>query len=357
MKLAQLTPKGLDHFIITSAGSESVETAFQLARLYWRKKGKDKYKIISQYSGYHGVTFGSVATTTVGRGGMEMGIGPLLPGIIHAPNYSCYRCQLGKEYPQCDIQCVKYLAEIIQWEGPASVAAVILEPCMGAGGMIPPPPEYWPMVREVCTKHDVLLIADEVATGFCRTGKMFAVEHWNIKPDIMTIAKGITSAYFPFGAAIFSDQIYEGVEGSPLPGGYTYTGHPVGCAVGIKAMEIYARDKIADHVTEVSKHMYDRLRAEFLPLPCVGAVNGLGFFGGMEIVADKATKRVFEPALGVMRQIQAEALQKGLYLRVSSHLGAQGDRVTISPPLVITREEVDRALDILYPILYNIKID
>jgi len=354
-KLAELTPEGLDHFFFTAGGSESVETAFVLARLYWQNRGMGgKHKIISLYDSYHGMTTAARSCTGLGKGHLEGGIVQRVPGFIHIPPYYCYRCMFGKEYPQCSIQCAKFLAEVIEKEGAETVAVFIAEPAMGAGGMVPPPPEYWPMVREICTKYDVLLIADEVITGFCRTGKMFAVEHWGIKPDIMTLAKGITSAYFPVGAVVFSDQVHEGLKGS-IDIGYTYGGHPVGLAVALKAMEIYVRDKIADHVAKASKHLIDRLKNEFLPLPCVGDVTGLGFMGGMEIVADKATKRVFDPALNIMDKIKDKALEKGLFLRTGSISSATGDRVEWSSPLVITVEEVDRALDILKPIIADIK--
>ena len=357
MKLAELTPEGLDHFVFTSGGSESVDVAFLVARRYWNNKGRGKYKILSLYNGYHGVSFGAISATATARGVLHQGIAPLVPGIIQVPGYNCYRCMLGKEYPQCDIQCAKYLAEVIKRESPDTVAAVIFEPCMGAGGFICPPPEYWPRVREICTEYDVLLISDEIGTGFCRTGEIFGIDHWNVIPDLMTLAKGITSAYFPVGAVAISDKVWDGFEGSTLPGEYTHSGHPVGCAIAVKAMEIYVRDKIAEHVREVSKHMYTRLNAEFLPLPCLDNISGLGFFGGIEIVADKATKRMFDPTLNVIGRIQSEMLEKGIYIRINSGLFTQGDRVPFAPPLIITQEEIDKGLDTLYPILANIKPD
>jgi len=260
----------------------------------------------------------------------------------------------GEEYPQCGIQCARYLAKVIEGEGQETVAAFIAEPVIGAAGMVPPPPEYWPMVREICTKYDVLLIADEVLTGFCRTGKMFAIEHWGIKPDMMTLGKGISSAYFPMGAVVYNEKVYEGLEGTALSG-FTYSGHPVGCALATKAMEIYVRDKIADNVANVGKHLLDRLNAEFRPLPCVGDVSGLGLMGGMEIVADKATKRWFDPALQVVEGITSRALEKGLFLRGVTISRNISDRVVWSPPLIITKEEVDRGLDILKPIIAELK--
>jgi len=354
-KLTELTPEGLDHFFFTAGGSESVESAFILARLYWQNKGMGgKHKIISLYDSYHGMTTAARSCTGLGKGHLEGGIVQRVPGFIHIPPYYCYRCMFGKEYPGCGIQCAKFLAEVIEKEGAETVAAFIAEPVMGATGMIPPPPEYWPMVKEICTKYDILLIADEVMTGFCRTGKMFAVEHWGIKPDIMTLAKGITSAYFPVGAVVFSDQISEGLKGA-IDAGYTYGGHPVGLALATKAIEIYVRDKVADNVVKVSKHLIDRLNNEFLPLPCIGEITGLGFMGGMEIVADKATKRVFDPAFNIVDNIKAKALENGLFMRTASIGTSISDRVEWSCPLIITVEEVDRGLDILKPIIAGIK--
>lgn len=354
MKLAELTPEGLDYFFFTSGGSMSIEQALKLARLYWSNNGLSKHKIIALYGSFHGQSSGALSATGVGKGIFWRGVKTTIPGFIHIPPYYCYRCLFGREYPQCGIQCAKYLAEVIEQEGSETVVAFLAEPVIGAGGMIPPPPEYWPMVREICTKYDVLLIADEVMTGFCRTGKMFAVEHWGIKPDIMTLAKGITSAYFPLGAVAFNDRVYQGVKGAATTG-FTYDGHPVGCALATKALEIYVRDKIADNVTKVSKHLVARLNAEFLPLPCVGDVTGLGFMGGIEIVADKTTKRMFAPELHVIERIRDQGLENGLYLRTASINWALSDRIEWSPPLTISIEEVDRALDILRPIIADIE--
>jgi adenosylmethionine-8-amino-7-oxononanoate aminotransferase len=190
IKLAEITPEGLDHFCLTSGGSQSIEQASNFARLYWSNRGSVKHKIISLYGSFHGVSSGALSATGTGKGTYWKGM-TSLPGYIHIPPFYCYRCMYGKEYPQCGTQCAKHLAEVIEQEGPETVAAFIAEPVIGAGGMIPPPREYWPMVREICTDYDVLLVVDEIMTGFCRTGKMFAVEHWEIKPDIMTVAKGM----------------------------------------------------------------------------------------------------------------------------------------------------------------------
>jgi len=344
-RLAEVTPGGLNHFSFTSGGSESIESAFMIARLFWHLRGKPKNKIISLYRSYHGNTLGAMSATGMPMGGLESMVA-LSPGFIHIPPYYCYRCSFGKEYPDCDIKCARFLAETIESEGPESVAAFIAEPVIGVGGYISPPPEYWPIVRQICTDYDVLLIADEVMTGFCRTGRFFAVEHWGIKPDMMAMGKGITSSYVPFGAVAISDEIYEQSKGAHLSG-FTHAGHPIAAAAACKAIEIYVKERVAEHVTQVAKHVLERLDNEFKSLPCVADVNGLGLMIGIEVVKDKATKAPLDPK--VMGTILPHALANGLITR------GRGTRVALCPPLTITMEEADKVLDILYPILADLK--
>lgn len=350
--LAELTPEGLDNFFFTGGGSESTEMAFQIARLYWHNQGKAKHKIISLYDSYHGITLGAVTASGFGRGNAWRGIGPLPSGFIHIPSYNCYYCMLGREYPDCGIQCARFLEETIVKEGPDSIAAFIAEPVQGVGGMIPPPPEFWPMVRAICTQYDVLLIADEVMTGFCRTGKMFATEHWGIKPDIMTMAKGLTSAYIPLAAVTFRGDIFAALKGGILPG-FTYGGHPVAAAVAVKAMEIYVKEKVAENAAMVGKHVLARLNAELRPFPYVDNISGLGLMIGFNLVKDKATKVPVEPR--VTAAIGSRALEKGLLVRCMNAATTTGTRVAFTPPLTISIKEADRALDILLPIIADLK--
>ena len=354
-RLSELVPMELDHFNFTSGGSESIGVALRLARLYWDAKGRgNKNKIISLYDSYHGTAHGGLIATGSGRGFYEKGASPVAPGFIHIPSYYCYRCMFGLEYPSCNMRCARFLAEIIEKEGAESIAAFIAEPELGVGGMIAPPPEYWPIVRQICTDYDVLLITDEIMTGFGRTGKMFAVEHWGIKPDIMAMAKGITSAYLPFGAVAFSGEIWEALKGRNLVS-YTYAGHPVCAAAAVKAMEIYVRDKVVENAASVGRYALDRLKRDFEPLACVGEVGGLGLMLGIEIVTDKDTKATFDPNLHIMQQLQDKALKKGMFIRTAEITSGPGDRICFAPPLIITKEEVDKALDILYQILADLK--
>lgn len=353
-RLAGLTPEGLDHFCFTNGGSESTETSFHLARKYWKIKGANKYKIISLYNSYHGVMYGAVTATGLAMGAFSSGFTPLVPGFIKAPSYYCYRCMLGLEYPECGIECAKQIGKIIHLEGADTVAAIIVEPVHGTAGHIPPPKEYWPMLRNICDEYDVLLIADEVMTGFGRTGKAFGVEHFGVKPDMMTMAKGITSSYVPFGAVAMSDKVYDALQGSFLAGA-TFSGHPVAAAISAKVMEIYVRDKVFENAANMGKYAMERLKSQFLPLPCVGEVSGLGLMIGIEIVEDKAARKGFDPASGMMHTIQDKALEKGLFVRVSDQSWSSANRISFCPPLIVTKEEVDKILDILYPIVSSLK--
>jgi adenosylmethionine-8-amino-7-oxononanoate aminotransferase len=346
-RLSEIVPEGLDHFNFTTGGSQSVDLAIRLARLYWSVKGRNKYKIISLYDSYHGVGGPGLASTASGRGFFEKGMGPMMPGFLHIPSYYCYRCMFGLEYPSCNTRCARFLAEVIEKEGSDNIAAFIAEPEIGAGGMIAPPREYWPIIREICDKYDVLLIDDEVMAGFGRTGKMFTIEHWRVKPDIMAMAKGITSAYIPFGAIAFSGDIWNTLQGSNFIT-YTYAGHPVGAAAAVKAMEIYKRDKVVENAARMGKYAMEHLKEVLGPLPWVSDISGLGLMIGIEIVADKATKRPFDRKLNIMQRIHEKALEKGLYVRISDIGGTPGERVAFAPPLIITTDEVDKVIDILY---------
>jgi len=344
-KLATITPKGLDRFLWTHTGADTVDCAFRVANLYWKTKGTRKYKIISLYSSYHGTTRGVARATNLAKGIIEEM--PPAPGHIHIPNYYCFRCPFDKEYPGCGIQCARFLEYTIENEGKDSVAAFIAEPEQGAAGFMAPPPEYWPMVREICRKYDVLLIADEVMTGFARTGKMFAVEHWNVVPDMMCLSKGIVAGYLPFGALATSGEIFDGLSGQFLPVGSTESGNPVCCAVAIKCIDIYVKECIPEHVAQVGQRARNRMEKEFLSLPHVGAVDGLGLMLSVEIVTDKETKGMPNPRLTDM--IQRRGVEKGALLRIVAN------RLGYSPPCTITQEESERGLDILYSVLSELK--
>lgn len=339
-RLAGHLPTGLQHIAFTSDGSEANEMAMMIARLYWSRVKPTKTKIISRYSGYHGNTPGAMSATGMTMGGLA-GIQSLMPGHIHiAPPY-IYRS--GETDPLAYAKsCVDQLAYTIEQHGPDTVAAFLAEPIIGVGGYLAPPEGYWPLIREVCDRYDVLLIIDEVMTGFCRTGRMFASELFGIAPDMLTMGKGINSAYIPCGAVGISDRLFKGIEGATLSG-FTNSGHPIAMAATNAALDVYERDDIASQVRSVSAHVTERLQQEFMKLPIVGQIDGAGLMLGIEIVADKATKTPLPPE--VMARITTRCVERGLITR------GRGSRVAFCPPLIITKEESDTALDTLYSVL------
>ncbi len=338
-KLKEVSPKGLGHFFFSAGGSQANESAFKLARAYWRLKGRGKYKIITLANAYHGVSLGLTSSTTVGGGMGAIGSEPVPGGFLHLPHYHCYRCPYGLEYPGCDTKCARMLEVLLGIENEETVAAILAEPIQGVGGRIIPPPTYWPIMREICTKHNVLLIDDEVMSGFCRTGKMFAVEHWNLIPDMMTMAKGISDSHFPFSVTAISDEMFQTYVDAKarVPIGYTFGASPVGSAIASKCLDIYKEEKIAENATTVGKYLVDRLQ-EFMEYPHVGEVHGIGLFCSIDLVKDKKTKAKINPEVG--RALTERNLEKGLLARGGAMVG-------LTPPLICTKKDVDRAVDIL----------
>ena len=349
-KLAKLTPGDLNHFHYTSGGSESIDTVIKFARMYWGRKGlAGKYKIISLYSSYHGSAGVSTNVTGIGRGLMQNPFGPVAPGFIHVPPPYSYRSMFG-DVPDCAQTSIYFLEEVIKAEGPESIAAFIAEPILGAAGFVEPPAQWWPQVAAICKKHGILLIVDEVMTGFARTGKMFASEHWNIKGDLMTMAKGIVNSALPFGAVALSDEVYGVLKDAMLMHGFTYSGHPIVAAASSAALDIYIRDKVVENAATVGNHIKQRLEAEFLPLPSVGCIDGRGMFQALELVKDKETKEPIDT--DVKEELWQKMFDAGLFARVAGWLG---NRVFISPPCTMTIEEADKTLDILKTLIAELK--
>jgi len=329
----------------TTGGAESNESAFKTARFYWKVQDKpDKTKIISRVHGYHGVTMAAMSAT--GMAVYHKMFGPLVPGFVQvAPPYA-YRWQ-GNQEP--GVGAAELVEKQILAEGPDTVAAVICEPVMGAGGVIVPPDSYFPKLREICDKYDVLLIADEVITGFGRTGRWFALGHWDIEPDIVSFAKGVTSGYLPLGGNILSKKVHDAILSAPLDRRYmhaaTYSGHPVCCAVGLRNVEIIEDEDLPGRAARVGARMLKQLE-ELRDLPNVGDVRGLGMMFGIELVTDKSTKA---PALGIGVKVAREALSRGLLCRARPG-GADpaiGDTICLSPPLSTPEEVLDRFPTIL----------
>jgi len=341
-KLAGLTPPGLERFMFTNSGSDAVETALKIARYYWRAKGKNKYKIISLDRSYHGATYGAISLTA--NPVYFKNFEPLVPGFFHIACPYCYRCPYGKSYPGCEIDCAQALEKTIEEEGEDTVAAFLSEPMTAVAGYVLPPPEYWKKVMEICTKHNVLLIIDEVITGFGRTGKFFASEHWGIKPDIMTFSKGLASSYMPMAGTVISEKIYQAIKesGNPFLHVFTFGGHPVGCAVALKNIEIILGENLVDNAAKTGTYLLERLDALQKKSPYIGAVRGRGLWCGVELVADKDTKATFDPGKKVPKGVLSRCREKGVILG-----GFAGDVLGIGPPLIIKKDEIDKVVDAL----------
>ena len=329
----------------TTAGAEANESAFKTARYYWKVNDKpDKVKIISRTHAYHGVTLAAMSAT--GMAVYQKMFGPLVPGFIQvAPPYP-YRWQ-GDEEP--GEGAAKAVEDAILREGPDTVAAVIAEPVMGAGGVIVPPDSYFPKLRQICDKYEVLLVADEVITGFGRTGRWFALGHWGVEPDIVSFAKGVTSGYLPLGGIILSKTVHDAILSAPLDRRYmhaaTYSGHPVCCAVGVRNVEIIEDEHLVERAAVQGKRLMAGLE-ELYNLPNVGEVRGLGLVAGVELVTDKRSKG---PALGLGVKVAREAMARGLLLRArpGSADPATGDVICLCPPLSTPEETLEQIPQIL----------
>src|SRR5580693_9474801 len=296
----------------TTAGAESNESSFKFARFYWKIKDKpEKTKIISRIHAYHGVTMAAMSAT--GMAAYQKMFGPMVPGFVQVMPPYAYRYQ-GNE--DAGIAAAEAVEKAILAEGPDTVAAVIAEPVMGAGGVIVPPPTYFPKLREICDKYDVLLIADEVITGFGRTGRWFALGHWGVEPDLVSFAKGVTSGYLPLGGVIASKRVHDAILSAPLDRRFmhaaTYSGHPVCCAVGVVNCRILEEDGLVERAAVEGANLLANLE-ELRNLPNVGDVRGLGMMCGVELVTDKSTKA---PAIGLGPRVAREAMARGLLLRI-----------------------------------------
>jgi len=343
-KLIELAPKNMQAVFFTSGGAESNESAFKTARFYWKAKGKpDKIKIISRFNAYHGVTLQAMSAT--GMAPYWKMFEPRVPGFVHIPTCYPYRQEGGKPGETAGQTAARLLEEAILREGPDTVAAFIAEPIHGGGGVIYPTDDYFPLVRQVCDRHQVLFIADEVITGFCRTGKWFAMEHWNVNPDILSFAKGVSSGYLPLGGIMVSKAIKEAMDSVTLEDrwmhAYTYSGHPTCCAVGIKNLEIMERERLWERAAVMGKRLHEGLHAAFDDHPNLGDIrSGKGLLAAVELVEDQATKKMFDPDKKIGPRLMQEMTKRGLVTR------ARMESIFFSPALVITEAQLDRMISI-----------
>jgi adenosylmethionine-8-amino-7-oxononanoate aminotransferase len=267
-----------------------------------------------------------------------------LPGVVRIANAYCYRCPLGLDYPRCGVACADELERAVEREGADTIAAFIAEPVQGVGGVIEPPPGYFERIREICDRHDILFVADEVITGFGRLGVKFAISRWKVTPDLIVFAKGVTSGYLPLGGVLLREEIVRALEeagpGFALHHGFTYSGHPAVCAAALANLDILEREELLPHVRRLAPYFARRM-AELRADPLVGDVRTAGLMGAVELVADRDRKTPFAAELALPLRVRAAAMRRGVIVRGS------GDNVVVCPPLIIQRPQVDRIVDTL----------
>jgi len=353
-KISQIAPGDMTRSFFTSGGSEAVETALKLSRAYFKRVGEpNRTKFISRKGSYHGATMGALAL-----GGShlypKLDYEPLMPGVFHVPQPLPYRCEFGGETPEeCAELCVNAVEEMIKFQDPETIAAVFAEPISSPMGCAVPGDNYWPRLREICDRYGVLLIADEVITGFGRTGKMFATEHWGVVPDMMTVAKGITSGYIPMGGCITRGEISDAFIGSQKASFkhvITFGGHPVAAAAALKNIEIMEEEGMVENAAKQGVYLLDGLNEMKEKYQMIGDVRGLGLFCGLELVADRGTKEYFPAEADLANRITQGFAENGLLLR-------GGDRMNVAPPLCITSSEVDDLVTIMDKVFDQVSRD
>lgn len=336
-RIAAMAPHGLTRVVFTSGGSEANETVIRLVRLYWRLRGRqDKIKIVALNRAYHGSSTGAASLT--GLPYFHKYYEPLLPGVVRMPRPFCYRCELGLQYPGCALACADVLEQIVEREGADTIGAFIAEPVQGVGGVIVPPPGYFERIRAICDRHEILMVADEVITGFGRLGTAFGIQRWKAVPDMIAFAKGVTSGYLPLGGVIIKEAIYQtlvaaGPEFS-LHHGFTYSGHPTVCAAALANLDIIEREGLIRRSARLAPYFARRLGV-LTRHAIVGEVRSAGLMAALELVSDRTTKEPLPAQCNAAARIRAAALARGVIVRASA------DTIVVCPPLIITRPEID----------------
>ena len=335
--IAEVTPGRLSRTFFTSGGAEANEHAIRMARTVTGRQ-----KIVTRYQSYHGATLATMAATGDNRRTWSE---PYLPaGFVKTLDPYRYRCPFCSGESRCNLACAAAVEETVRGEGPETVAAILVEPVTGYSGIVPAPDGYLRRLRELCDQHGILLIFDEVIDGFCRTGRWFASEHWGVEPDIMTVAKGITSGYVPLGAAIVSDQVGDFFEDHYLGSGLTYAAHPLACAAGVATLEVYLEEDLADRAARMGERLMDRLRRMAEKHPSVGEVRGLGLLAAIELVRDRGTREPLTPQRNETRNEAMTEVVKAVWAK-GSRPAFRWNLVIIAPPLTISEAELDEGLD------------
>jgi len=336
-KVIGVLPDNFGKVLFTNAGAEANENAIKMARAY-----TGKHKILARYRSYHGASYGGISATGDPR---RWDAEPGIPGIIRCLDPYCYRCPFGKERSTCNLDCANHVEEVLMYEGGKKhVAAMIIEPVVGANGIIVPPDGYMERIRQILDDNDVLLICDEIMASWGRTGKWFAFQNWDIKPDIVTTAKGITSGYVPLGAVCVSSKIADFYDNNFLSCGLTYSGHTLAVGTACRVIDIYREENLIEHSKTIGKYVGDCLEELMDRHPCIGEVRGLGLFRGIELVYNRLTKEPMCPFGGgpsPLDELNKFAMENGVAL------GIHWNVVQYAPPLVITKAQVDESIDVL----------
>jgi len=348
--LGKRLPSGLNKIYFLSGGSESIEAAIKFARQYFFESGEvERLRVISRCNSYHGNTLGALSLT--GRVGARRPYLPLLIPFPHFPPPYCYRCPFEMTYPSCELECAKALEKLIQMEGPETISAVVIEPVGGATiGALVPPEGYLQKLQEICKRYGILFIADEVMAGMGRTGKWFAVQHWNIIPDIMVLGKGMSGGYFPLSAMITKEEFVDQLKqrGTGFVHGHTFSHHPVACAVGMAVLRFFEEKRLIQGCAEKGKYLLKRLE-ELKEFPFVGEVRGKGLMTAIEFVKDQKTKEPFPRKERFTEKVIDRAFENGLVLYPGTGFvdGVNGDIVMVGPPLIIEEHQIDELIELL----------
>ncbi len=336
--IAEITPGDIRKTFFSTSGAEANEGAIKVARM-----GTGKEKIIARWRTYHGSTLGAMTLSNDYR---NWAAEPAIPSVIHCLDPYCYRCPFGLTYPGCDLQCAKHVEDVVRFEGGARrVAGFIAEPVVGSNGIVVPPDGYFQKIREICDRYEMAMMCDEVMSGFGRTGKWFAIEHWGVVPDVITMAKGITTGYVPLGATSIRPWLAEKFENNPWVHGHTYSGHTLAMAAGIATIEAYRVDGLIQRSAEMGEYLKKKALELMDKHPSVGDVRGKGLFVGMELVKNRKTREPLHDGLvegprppTAKMKVLAEAMKEGVYC-----LAGSVSVIMLAPPLTITKSEIDFA--------------
>ena len=328
-KIAQVSPGNLKKSFFCLGGAEANENAIKIARFY-----TGRHKIMARYRSYHGATHGAIALTGDYR---RLPAEPAISGVVHFLDPYCYRCPFGWTRDTCHRECIAHVEEVISYEGPDRIAAIIMEGVTGSNGLIVPPDDYWPRIRNICDKYGILLISDEVMSGWGRTGKWFAVDHWDVVPDMITTAKGVTSGYVPLGVVVVSEPIADYFEDKMLWCGLTYSGHPLACAAGVATIDVYEEDGLLENAVKMGNYLGKRLEDIKLKHPSVGDVRYIGLFSAIEIVKNGITKIPIDPLTETGKFLR----NNGLFTFIFHNI------LFVVPPLCVTTDQLEEGLEIM----------